>query len=222
MSNEMEMMGMGQEQDSLGSRPLVLISTRCFIGKRSSAARLLRGNLLLAPLTRLVVWAGSRGLVLVKLLILSATFLGGAIDSFLLDVPDGGGAALVAMAEIVEPSGEDLAGVLAILAAGAGGLGLDDDASGHMPELDGRAGFVLQGRGGMLIQRDVHRRASGRMTYNLLAAGTAASDEELFNLGVGRGLGPWRELLCVEDGRGDQGAASGRGYCGDGRRARGG
>ena len=67
-------------------------------------------------------------LLLLKLLILPPPLLGGAVRPLLLYVAHEGRAAALAIEEVVDLLGEDPARVLAVLGAGAGGLGLDDDA----------------------------------------------------------------------------------------------
>lgn len=54
-----------------------------------------------------------------------------------------GGAALVAVEQVVDLLCEVLAGQLAVLLAGARVLALDDYAGGYVLQLDGRVGLVL-------------------------------------------------------------------------------
>lgn len=75
--------------------------------------------------------------VVLQLPVLAATLLGGTGGALPLHLADNGGPALVAMKEIVYPLRQQLAGMLAVLTAGAGGLGLDNDAGGDVLELDG-------------------------------------------------------------------------------------
>jgi hypothetical protein len=86
---------------------------------------------------------GSRLLPAGELAIFAPALLGGAGLLFPLQAGDDGGAAGVAVAEVVELLGEELASDGAVLGAGSGGLGFDDDAGGDVGELDCRVGFVL-------------------------------------------------------------------------------
>ena len=58
----------------------------------------------------------------------------------------GGGAAVVAVGNLVEARSEEAAGNQAVLRAGAGGLRLDDDARRKVFDLDSGVGFVLFGQ----------------------------------------------------------------------------
>lgn len=74
---------------------------------------------------------------------LPPALLGGAGFLLRLEPGDDGGAALVAVEQVVDLLGEVLAGQLPILLAGARVLALDDYAGGDVLELDGRVGLVL-------------------------------------------------------------------------------
>lgn len=72
-----------------------------------------------------------------KIAMLPPALLGGAGFLLRLEPGDDGGAALVAVEQVVDLLGEVLAGQLAVLLAGACVLALDDYAGGNMLELDG-------------------------------------------------------------------------------------
>ena len=67
----------------------------------------------------------------------------GALPLLLLG--EGGRAARVPVGDLIEAGGEETAGDLAVLGAGAGSLGLNNDARRDVLELDGGVGFVLLG-----------------------------------------------------------------------------
>lgn len=81
--------------------------------------------------------------LLVQLSILAATLLGCTGGLFLLDLADYARPALLAVEQVVDLLGEQLARVFAVLASRPGGLGLDDYARRDMFQLDCRVGLVL-------------------------------------------------------------------------------
>lgn len=85
-----------------------------------------------------------RRLLLLQFLVLAPALLGGAVGALLLDGPHDGGPALLAVVQLVEPRGEQVARRLAVLLARPRRLALDDDARGEVFELDGGRGFVLE------------------------------------------------------------------------------
>lgn len=86
---------------------------------------------------------GSPGLFLSQFPVFSSGFLCGTVGPFLRDAADDGDPGLGTVVELVEALGEDVAGYLAVLGAGAGGLALDYDVGWEVFYLDGRVGFVL-------------------------------------------------------------------------------
>lgn len=85
-----------------------------------------------------------------------------------------GGAAGIAQLQVLDALGEDAAGNLAVLRAGAGFLALDDDAGGQVLQLDGRARLV-----------------------DLLAARAGALEEGFGNVSLDDG-GAWRQRFGAE------------------------
>ena len=87
-----------------------------------------------------------------KVPVLAALLLIGTGGLLPLDGGDLCRAALVPVGVLVDALGEDLAGDLAVLVAGAGGLGFDDDIGGEVLELDGRVCLVLVGDGSLKLK----------------------------------------------------------------------
>jgi hypothetical protein len=78
-----------------------------------------------------------------ELPVLAPLLLIRAGSPLLLDAPDDGGPALLPVEQLVDLLRENLACFLAVLVAGACGLGFDDDAGWSVAELDGGVCFVL-------------------------------------------------------------------------------
>lgn len=93
---------------------------------------------------------------LIEFLILAPLLLVGASRPLLLDPADNGRPTLLTVLQLVDPLGEYLAGVLAVLVARPGGLGLDDDARGDVSELDRRVCLVLRRMLALWSQKDEH------------------------------------------------------------------